>query len=444
MSLGGKMDKPVAIDLFCGAGGMSEGITQAGFHIVFSNEINEASAKTYRNRHEQLGLFHGENTYLSVEDIRELSGKNIIGRVNSLDYFQNSRVEKIDVVFGGPPCQGFSTAGKRKQNDPRNYLFREYLRIIKEIQPNYIVLENVVGFLSSKLDHFESLSSEKIYQDNSKVKEILEEELDLMGYKYLEPRILDASEYGVPQRRLRLIFIAYKEGITAPEYPKPITLDTKVTLEDAISDFYYSDIAKSKYQFESKNGRTRKFDGSFLEWDGELANTDLTNHSLEVKERFSLLNEGENLRGLRSRILKEGIDLIETPSLLVKIQKEYKKKISKKELLKKFKIGDVDSDLVQLLLTKKNARTKLSRNEPGLTVTTLPDDYISPYENRILSVREMARIQSFDDSFEFLGPRTTGGKLRKSENPQYTQVGNAVPPLLARAVAESIIKAIKK
>ena len=95
------------------------------------------------------------------------------------------------------------------------------------------------------------------------------------------------------------------------------------------------------------------------------------------------------------------------------------------------------------MLTKKNNRKKLDRNKPSLTVVTLPDDYISPFENRIFSVREMARLQSFDDSFEFLGKRTTGGDRRKMEVPQYTQVGNAVPPLLAKAIATEIMKVLK-
>ncbi|MDE6141531.1 MAG: DNA cytosine methyltransferase, partial [Bacilli bacterium] len=112
------------------------------------------------------------------------------------------------------------------------------------------------------------------------------------------------------------------------------------------------------------------------------------------------------------------------------------------KIINKFKNAPLsDNDLVNLL-TKKGIRKKLSSKKPAPTMVTLPDDFIHPIENRILTVREMARIQSFDDSFEFLGKRTTGGSRRKSDVPQYTQVGNAVPPLLARAVAEEIIKAI--
>ena len=110
--------------------------------------------------------------------------------------------------------------------------------------------------------------------------------------------------------------------------------------------------------------------------------------------------------------------------------------------IEKFKNSDVTDKDIEKLLTKKNIRTRLNRNKPSATVLTIPDDYISPFEDRSFSVREMARLQSFDDSFEFLGKRTTGGKQRRIEVPQYTQVGNAVPPLLAKAIALEILKVI--
>ena len=111
--------------------------------------------------------------------------------------------------------------------------------------------------------------------------------------------------------------------------------------------------------------------------------------------------------------------------------------------IEKFKNSDVSAEEIDKLLTKKSIRTRLDRNNPSATVLTIPDDYISPFEDRSFTVREMARLQSFDDSFEFLGKRTTGGKKRRIEVPQYTQVGNAVPPLLAKAIALEILKVIK-
>ena len=116
--------------------------------------------------------------------------------------------------------------------------------------------------------------------------------------------------------------------------------------------------------------------------------------------------------------------------------------ISAENVIALFKDGDVSRENADILLTKKNIRTKLDRTRPSATVMTIADDYISPFEPRIFTVRELARIQSFDDSFEFLGKRTTGGLRRRVEVPQYSQVGNAVPPLLAKAVATEIIKVL--
>ena len=122
---------------------------------------------------------------------------------------------------------------------------------------------------------------------------------------------------------------------------------------------------------------------------------------------------------------------------------EYKpRKLTEKELISIFNKGQADNEMVEALLTKKSIRTRLNRLKPSNTVVTLPDDYISPFEDRMFSVREMARLQSFDDSFVFLGKRTTGGKRRRVEVPQYSQVGNAVPPLLAKAIAEEIVKVL--
>lgn len=132
---------PYAIDLFCGAGGCSEGLIQSGFHILFSSDISEMAGKTYMNRHEQLGLIQGENTWFEQSDIRELKGKEIENYISKLEFFKNKKLPKIDLVMGGPSCQGFSRAGKRDKSDPRNMLFGEYVRIVSEIKPKLKQLE---------------------------------------------------------------------------------------------------------------------------------------------------------------------------------------------------------------------------------------------------------------------------------------------------------------
>lgn len=443
---------PYAIDLFCGAGGMSEGIIQAGFHILFSSDINEDVQKTYMNRHEQLGFIQNYNTYFHREDIRELNGEFIWNVIRNLRIFtdgEQQEPQEIDAVFGGPPCQGFSRAGRRDPNDPRNLLFREYLRVVREINPRYVVMENVEGFNDTKFYGFEGVTGQ-VYENGSLAPEILRNEFHLLGYNTLEPRVLDASDYGVPQRRRRVIFIAYRNGEIEPRYPEPIYNDyNRLTVLDAIGDLIRDENLRevinpqlTDYQIASRRGRTPTINGNTINSNGNIYNNDISNHLPLIVERFSLFREGEDGTLVRRRILSEGIDISEKSHLLNECCN--KLGISREELIQRFRTGEVNEEMLDVLLTRKSIRTRLNRNRPALTVVTLPDDYISPFENRVFSVREMARLQSFDDSFIFLGKRTTGGDRRRVEVPQYTQVGNAVPPLLAKAIASEIMKAITR
>lgn len=435
--------KPIAIDLFCGAGGMSEGLLQAGFHIAFSSDINENVKTTYMNRHEQMGLIQGVNTHFELSDIRELSGEKIINCLQPLECFEGFENITIDAIFGGPPCQGFSRAGLRKKDDPRNMLFKEYLRIVNEIQPRYVVMENVEGMLDTKLDGFEGVSG-KIYPNNTYVIDLLKSEFPLIGFDYLEPRLMDASDYGVPQRRKRVIFIAYRKGQAIPEYPEKThpNPENKVTVLDAIGDLILEEKIRktfnpvlSSFQKASKIGRT-KSDFSF----DKTFNHELSTHSELIKERLSLYSVGESSQKLKKRIQMHGVDLSNYPCLTAHCSSILN--ISEIDVIEQFKNNDLSKELVDILLTKKNSRVRLNPSSPSPTMLTSGDDYVHPFEPRGLTVREMARLQSFDDSFEFLGKRTTGGLRRRVEVPQYTQVGNAVPPLLSRAVALKILEAI--
>ena len=519
-----------AIDLFCGAGGFSEGIIQAGFHIVFSSDISKHVMETYKSRHEDLGLKQGYNTHFALADIRQLKGNEILETINSLEYFHGKELKEIDVIFGGPPCQGYSRAGKRDKNDPRNMLFKEYVRIIQEIRPKYVVMENVEGFMDFRLDDFIGVS-EKKYGQNVLVSEILTAELQLTGYSVIPPRILDASDYGVPQRRTRAVFMAHRSDVAPPNYPAPTTAsdEDKVKVGQALSDLLLQDNKKSKaskqndvseYITLSRSGRTPHFETKQpLPFVGKLSNCEMSRHSKSVVQRFSLYNSGESTKHVIKRLLESGFDTDKYPqlfwecvfvanmeyneylltsiinnkvikalnvkpkTLLKKLStllieefsqkpriQEYSVKQTKKlglnqeyemivEIINDFKAmcnqgvpvdtirqmlraGDIDNKLMESLLTKKNARSRLHPEKVSPTMVTLPDDFISPFENRILTVREMARLQSFDDSFIFRGKRTTGGKLRKQEVPQYTQVGNAVPPLLGYAIAMEVRKAV--
>ena len=446
---------PYAIDLFCGAGGCSEGLIQAGFHILFSSDISDMVEVTYKHRHEQLGLIQGENTWFERADIRNLTGKEIKKHIKSLKMFKNqNNVPKIDLMIGGPSCQGFSRAGRRDKKDPRNLLFGEYVRVIKEVKPKYIVLENVEGFMDMQFLDYKGLPTKEhpngeIYPDGTTTPVILRKELKKIGYETLEPRILNAADYGVPQRRNRVIFIGYKKGLRAPQYPIP-THDSSsyLTLKDAISDLIVDDNIRntintglSDYQIASRLGRTPSLiTGKPIELEGKLQNLELPSSTELVLERFSLFNEGESGTMLRKRVVNEGIDISKKPNLIALCSKELLKEPD--EIIKMFKQGKVSDAEVDVLLTKKNIRQRWKADEPSATVVTIPDDYINPWEARTFSVREMARCQSFDDSFVFLGKRTTGGLKRRTEVPQCTQVGNAVPPLLAKAVCDEIMKVL--
>lgn len=433
------MKKPIAIDLFCGAGGMSEGMLQAGFHIIYSNDISKDAMKTYIHRHEQLGLFHKKNTFESCKDIRELDAKEIFDSIAEIDEYKDRKKITIDAIFGGPPCQGFSRAGLRNAEDPRNKLFKEYIRVINDVRPKYVVMENVEGFLDTVFEGFVGLDGEQYKKD--KAPSILINEFKKIGYNTIGPKLLNASDYGVPQNRKRMIFIAYLPSCVEPQFPIPFKTK-KVTLKDAIYDLLNKEKISS-FANDCIQGRTKTIDGKNVEYDKSIIlNNEMSGHTKLISERFSLFNEGETTVDLRNRIQTSGIDLSGKEAIIHDLIRIYN--VDEKEIIKKFKSKKLSIDDINNLLTKKGIRKRLKYDIPGPTMVTLPDDFIHPTENRALTVREMARVQSFDDSFEFLGKRTTGGPRRKVEVPQYTQVGNAVPPLLAKAIASEIIKALNE
>lgn len=516
-------EMPYAIDLFCGAGGFSEGIVQSGFDIVFSSDKSSMVQETYTNRHKQLGLIEGIDTHFELADIRDINADFIFNTINSLKYGNIFKPRVIDAMFGGPPCQGFSRLGKRDANDPRNMLFHEYLRLIKDIRPKYVIMENVTGILDMQMLDFPSVVDQK-YSGQHLVPYILQNELKYMEYTVLDIKVLNAADFGVPQQRNRAIFLAYRNDVEPINYPKPV--EHSVTVYDALGDLYSNFNYSTDYSNYCVVGRTPKNGFTKTIERSKITNMEISNHDVTVAERFSLYREGENKKKALNRIKATGVDLLtEMPDLfyetlfqvnskhnskviqnnLIKynlneeiefsdrwlnntnkqlslinkldqeslpnpllkkailglsrrvyldyqttlafwknIKKQLNKDITKKELQKRLLNGDIDENLANALFTKKSIRSRLDSKKVSPTVVTLPDDYIHPYFNRILTVREMARLQSFDDSFEFLGKRTTGGNKRAIETPQFTQVGNAVPPLLAKAIASEVALANKK
>ncbi len=372
-------------DIFSGAGGMAEGFLRAGFKIPFATDISTQAMNTYVNRHRQLG--HSVNFLCG--DLNEVIANGAV-----IEMLKN---ENFDVVIGGPPCQGFSNAGKRSKSDKRNMLVHSYLKIIQLIEPKYFVMENVLGILSFIYDEFKGLSGEVYF--NQSVVDILLTEFDRIGYR-VQVKVLDAYDFGVPQKRRRVFFLGSRND--CQPVPDPICSDERYTVRDAIADLC-NDKHESKFQADSVRGRTPHINGMTIKCTISK-NIEQSSHKDLTIQRFKLVQRGESLRKALDRLSQEERELYRT---------------------------------------KKNNCMRLHPDKPSPTLVTLPDDYIHYKEHRILSVRELARLQSFDDSFEFLGKRTTGGTSRKKETPQYTLVGNAVPPLLSYAIAKSVMEALQ-
>ncbi|MBU8716085.1 DNA cytosine methyltransferase [Brevibacillus parabrevis] len=394
------------LDLFCGAGGMSEGFLQAGFEVPFASDYSKEAAITYKNRHEQLGY----NLNFFNDDISKLTKKA------TLNEFLGGAT--IDVIVGGPPCQGFSLTGKRDENDPRNRLFLDYLKIVKMVRPKYFVIENVEGMLSYKVKKIKGISR-TIYEDEL-VPDIIQKEAEKFGY-FVEYKLLNAKDYGVPQNRPRVIFlgtqIMKRRKDKLPKLKFPEKQNVLVSVEEAISDLrflkngetsikYNGRYKVTRYQQMLRDGLTPSANGESIPA-VELHNHEASKHQEKTVKRFEKLRSGESVEQLLKRLTPDELEYFKT---------------------KKYRCAKLQKDLV------------------SPTVLTLPDDIVHyDKENpRILSVREFARLQSFDDSFVFYGKRTTGGDRRKLETPQYTQVGNAVPPLFARAIALEIRNALEK
>jgi DNA (cytosine-5)-methyltransferase 1 len=301
---------------------------------------------------------------------------------------------KVDLVTGGPPCQGFSSAGRRRQNDQRNKLIHSYINFIRLVKPRILFFENVKGF---------TVGFKKKKSRGKAYSEYVLNELKNLGYD-VHGEILDFSEFGVPQRRKRFILVGVLKG-NAHSFFKMIVdkkdqflqakgINEHVTLAEAISDL------------ERKHGEVDSPDTKHFK---------AGVYSKPVSHYQELLRQ--ELNG----------DLPDS----------HRFANHKKETVKKFRYiiahaprnkraGD---DIMEELKSSKRDVVLLDHDAVSPTLTTLPDDYIHYSEPRILTVREYARIQSFADWFEFKGKYTTGAKDRRKDVPRYTQVGNAIPPL---------------
>lgn len=363
-----------AIDLFCGAGGLSEGFRQAGFRVLAGNDIDKFAGQTFSATHPEAVFFNGPISEISATEILRATGL---------------KRGELDCLVGGPPCQAFSVYNhQRGLHDARSSLFREYLRIVAGLNPKWVVLENVTGILSA---------------GGGKAANDIVAGLNSLGYE-VERRVLKAEEYGIPQERRRILFIGNRVGLPIP-WPQPTHgpgLIPFVTVWDAIGDL--APLVNGEMRNGAVKYRSEPTTPYQLAMRGNLFH--VQNHSAPRLakinlERMKYIPEGGSWRDIPIELLPAG--------------------------MKRARRCDH---------TKRYGRMR--KNGLSCTVLTKCDlhwgAFIHPEQDRVITPREAARIQSFPDWFVFRGPRTE----------QYVQVGNAVPPLLGRCVAEAILSTRRK
>ena len=339
------------IDLFCGCGGLSLGFEKAGFDILLGIDAWEDAITTFN--------FNHKNSKGICSDLSTLNPKDIEFHLNG---------KSVDVIIGGPPCQGFSVAGKRIVDDERNKLYKNFVRFVEFFKPKAFMMENVPNILSI---------------GNGIVRDAIVKDFSNLGYKVVY-KILTASDYGVPQNRRRTFFVGFKNG-NEFTFPLP-TVKQKVTSKEAISDLpdktvldgeKYPVTPQSNYQKLMRKNASG------------LYNHRVTVHTEQTKRIIAMVPDGGNYKDLP-----------------VELQQTRKVHI---------------------------AWTRLDSSKPSFTIDCGHNHHFHYKYNRVPTVRESARIQSFPDDFIFLGK--LGSQLR--------QVGNAVPPLMAEEIAKEIINELQ-
>lgn len=397
------------IDLFAGCGGLSLGLIKAGWQGVFAVEKSPDAFETFKHN-------------LIDRDVVEpfdwpaqlpCQAMTTQALIDAHTPYLLSLAGTIDLIAGGPPCQGFSFAGRRNPSDPRNQLIREYCEIVGMIRPRYLLVENVKGFASAFKS--EDIDRPKPY---SMILKGLIEELGYVVYR----KTLNASRFGVPQPRARFIMIAVRKDVGSAVRPFGL-------LETVIEQFK---VSKGLF---GEGDTTVKDAISDLQTQGaQLIQSPDTKGFNQVRYVSRRLTPYQKL--MRDSVAANfSPNSLRLPNHSEEITARFKRILTRYPKGKSLTKADLEA-----LGTKKHSLTPLHPDQPSRTITTLPDDLLHYSEPRILTVRENARIQSFPDWYDFLGKYTTGGARRKEECPRYSQVGNAVPPLMAEALGQAIKK----
>ena len=374
------------IDCFSGPGGFCTGLHAAGFKTLVAIEYIKSCVDTYSANHPEVEVIHS--------DIRNVTADQILPFIPK---------EGVDLVTSGMPCETFSTAGNssRAAYDDRQFLFREGIRIAKISNAKMILFENVPN-----------IQNKRIAKDSKElVINYLKRELVEAGYANFQEFILDASKYGVPQRRRRFFILATKDmNLNIEQVPVQTTPYQEITVREAFADIpevIANTRKENSIYLENKSKYTELMRNDNF-WkrttiQNKLLNHFPMNHRKNVIERFKILKQGEGLKGLFERLSPEEI-----------------KKYQEEKILPK------------TVYVKRNYRLRWDEAAPTVTSHCL-DEFVHPVQARALTVRECARLQSFPDSYDFVGGPYLTAHDNRAEQDKYEQIGDAVPPLLAYA-----------
>lgn len=355
----------MVLDLFSGAGGLSRGFYDAGYDVVLGVDFDEAALKTFKENHGgaevmKLDLFDHSNIDVIINFLEE---KNI----------------KLDVLVGGPPCQGFSVAGPRDMNDKRNTLYTAMVKLAERVEPQVVVLENVPGMVQTN----GGIGAKRVVEDFAKI-----------GYRMV-PKLLYAPDYGLPQIRKRVFFVGLRDSKEDFKFPEPI-VDKKnyVTCEEAIGDL-----------------------PSLQTADGEIIyGEDIQDYLCPPQNAYQIRMRARSEK-VHNHIGSIPIEKTKCMISLVPEGKNYKALPEKYQGIYKY----------------HEALTRYHSKKPSNTINTGHRSHFHYRWNRIPTVRESARLQSFPDDFIFYG----------NKSQQYRQVGNAVPPMLGQVLAEALLPYLK-
>jgi len=352
------------IDIFSGAGGLSLGAEMAGIRISSAIEINPHAAKTFLRNHKGTKVLQG--------DIQELEPQTL-----------HDDKKPVFVIMGGPPCQGFSLSNTRTRNmeNKKNFLFLEFVRFVKELKPEWFVLENVWGITNINEGKTQSMIEDCFRS--------------IVGYDNITSSVLWASDYGVPQNRNRFFMVGNRLGI---DFKFPEKHTTKVTVDEAISDLPSLQngemLEEAAYTLSLEEAS--EYERLMREGSDKARQNYVSKNNDLVIERYKYIGQGQNWRAIPDHLMQNYADK-----------------------------GRCHSGIYK----------RLRADQPSVVISNYRKSMlIHPYEDRGISVREAARLQSFPDTFIFEGP------LMHIQQ----QIGNAVPPLLAKAVFQQIIKQTKE